>query len=182
MAEIVTFSKSIKRYAPLRKVGLDTDICLCWMDEENYTDYQPKICKGSTLFINYKVFSELMGLKRSSFKTEDDTRKEIFDFLRRHKITLLKKSEIDNIKVQQSYEELKRQNFKGMPGNEDLEIIAIFKAAGIDCIFSNNARHFEEPCNYLKISFERPFMIKVGSNIDVNNMLKRLYRFKKKKY
>jgi len=173
----------------IKKIGLDTDICLNWINGV-YSDHQPNIInKNNKLFISYKVFGEiignLIGDKNANQKMLDDIRTKIFKFMKEKRISLIKKSYINQNEVNNLFFDLKDQNFKETPGNSDLRIISIYKIAGMNCIFSNNKKHFEEPCDYVKIHFERPFMIKKGSMQEVNRMLRDLYsgnkRFKRKK-
>ncbi len=50
----------------------------------------------------------------------------------------------------------------------------------MDCIFSDNYKHFEGPCSFLKIPYERPFEVEIGSEQDVRKMLKD-FNFKKRR-
>ena len=172
-----------------RKIGLDTDICFNWINDD-YSEYQPNIAsKQNKLFLNYKVFGELMGkiIGDDDDEKVNEIRKQIFEFMGENKITLLKKSRLSQNDINKLFSDLKKQNFKGNPGNSDLRIISIYKIAGMNGVFSNNVKHFEEPCKYLNLHFERPFMIKKGSTQDVKKMLRDLYpnkkfdKFKKKK-
>lgn len=188
--KIFGFGRLIIGNRMIRKIGLDTDICFNWISED-YSDYQPNITKKQNkLFINYKVFGELMGILIGDNKVDkekvNEIKKKIFEFIRENRISLLKKRDINQNDVNNLFLELKNKNFTGEPGDSDLKIISIYKIYGMDGIFSNNVKHFEEPCKHLNLHFERPFMIKKGAIQDVKKMLRDLYpnkkykRFKKK--
>ena len=188
--KIFGFGRLIIGNRMIRKIGLDTDICFNWISED-YSDYQPNITKKQNkLFINYKVFGELMGILIGDNKVDkekiNEIKKKIFEFIRENRISLLKKRDINQNDVNNLFLELKNKNFTGEPGDSDLKIISIYKIYGMDGIFSNNVKHFEETCKHLNLHFERPFMIKKGAIQDVKKMLRDLYpnkkykRFKKK--
>lgn len=185
--EVIKIERVVKRLKPINKVGLDTDICICWMDSESYSNYQPNITKrGNVLFMNYQGFNELMWYFSKgdhSQKNKERIKRDIFAFLKRNKITLLKRKESNLRKIDEIYSDLNKnkKNFRGCPGDSDLMVVSIYKSHDIDCIFSNNIKHFEEICEYLNISLEKPFMIETGSMKDVKHMLRDLYQPKKKR-
>lgn len=180
--KVVAFGKFIKRNKPVKFVGLDTNLIYAWItNEEYYGTYRPKFCKqGERLFISFKVFGELLGLVKSKMKsTINDAKDHIFTFLRKNKIQLLKKKNLDIEKYQSTLKELKHK-FRDIH-DEDLEVIASFHAFIIDTIFSSNARHFQKPCEHLGINFEKHFEVEVGSEQDVRNMLKGINEFRRKR-
>ena len=186
--KIIGIGRVVIRNKIIRKIGLDTDICFNWINED-YSEHQPNIVnKQNRLFINYKVFGELIGNQIGDDDVDEEgvneIRNQIFKFMRENRINLLKKSELNQNEINKMFLDLKKQNFRGNPENSDLRIISIYKIAGMDGVFSNNVKHFEEPCNHLNLHFEKPFMIKVGSLQDVKKMLRELYhnkKFKKKR-
>jgi len=114
MIKRIVIGQLTKRFEPIKKVGLDSDVILCWISEE-YKDYQPRITQGNSLFINYKVFSELMGILSKGIY-DDNTKGTIFAFLRKNNITLIKKEELseeNRRRINEIYSELKEQNFGG---------------------------------------------------------------------
>jgi predicted nucleic acid-binding protein len=175
--------KIVKRKVSVNKVILDTNICESWMSRE-YLDYQPKICKRERfLFITQKIFGELLGIRKGR-KGLKPALKEIQLFLKKKNIKIIKDSEIDTPKRDEIYTKLKKQKFKGKPDNPDLLIIATAKVFGVNMIFTNNLKHFEEGCNYLRIMCEKPFLIKKGSHRETMMMLRsfnKRYRRKKSK-
>ncbi len=170
-----------------RKVGLDTDICLAWMENEKETfNYKPEIAKkGNILYINYKVFGELMGLLSEKYSSEEERRKVIFSFLGRNKIGIIKYNDLNQLEAKKLFDELKSKcnTFKRVASNNDYWIISIYLTAGMDTISTNNTRDFEEPCIYLKIPLEYPPIIEPGSRQDVRRMLRNIPRprFKKRR-
>ena len=145
---------------------------------------KPNFCnQEDKLFINYKIFGELMGLllEEDKNKSPEEIRKSIFEFLRGNKIALLKKKTINQDRLKEILNRLKNK-FKEIK-ESDLLIISIFYCFDIDCIFSSDEKHFEEPCRFLGINYERHFEIEIGSEQDVRRMLKNLYpkRYKRKK-
>ena len=70
--------------------------------------------------------------------------------------------------------ECKKNNWSA--GESDLRVISVYYNAGIDCISTNNLRHFKDPCYYLKISLDFPPIIQPYSKQDVNRMLRNLYK------
>ena len=190
--DILGFGKISIRTSPIRKIGLDTNISLAWFRNQKIErNHRPKIFnRNDALYISYKVFGELLyQIAKETGKSPEEARNEIFIFLRRNRINLLRKRDLQEklFGINKILSDLRdqRKNFKEKPEDSDLEIISIFYVAGMDCIFSSNYRHFEEPCKYLKIDYERHFIIEIGSIQDVNRMLKNLYRpkrfFKKKR-
>jgi len=180
--KIIGFGKFIMRNKPVRKVGIDTSLILSWMENEKYLGkHKPKFCnQEDKLFINYKIFGELMGLLREKKNNISEIRNLIFDFLKRNNVTLLKKKLINKKRLKETLDRLK-QKFSGKVKESDLKIIAIFYCFNIDCIFSPDDKHFEEPCNFLGINYEKHFEIEVGSEQDVRRMLRNLYPKKYKK-
>ena len=124
-----------------------------------------KLNRNNLLFINYRVFSELMGhLINNRNLSKEESINNIFAYLREHHIWLLKKSNIDIIKLNEIVESLKkkREIYKNLAGNKDLEIISIYKFHKMDLIFSRNSGHFENFCKYLGITF-----VKLQENVNV---------------
>ena len=60
--KIIGFERFVVRNRPIKKVGLDTDNCLAWIENEKYIpNYKPKIAKrGDLLYINFKVLMMLI--------------------------------------------------------------------------------------------------------------------------
>ena len=178
--KIFGIGRFVKRNKPIKKVGIDSDNCLSWMENKKQNrNYKPKIAlRGNLLYINYEVFGELMGLLKDEYSDEQERVKNIFSFLRRNKIGLIKKKEINLEEVDKIYFQLKemRKNFKNKPGDSDLKIISIFYVAGMDAISTNNIKDFIESCDYLNISLEYPPIIEIGSTQDVMEMLRKLPR------
>jgi len=173
--KIIGFGKFVVRNKPVRKVGLDTDNCLAWIENEKYLpNYKPKIAKrGDLLYINFKVFGELMGLLTETYVNDNERRSKIFSFLKRNGILKIKKTDVNNLKVQETFENLKKK-FKGR--DNDLIIISIYHTAGINCISTNNIKDFKEPCYYLNISLDDKPVVEIGSIKDVNIMLRQINR------
>jgi len=170
------------RDKPLRKVGLDTDIVLIWFENQKIvpTERISLIKRGDALYINYKVFAELFGKIRERYpeKKKKDITREIFTFMRKNNINMIKKKnmslELLN-RIKKVLEQLNKEKSKWNenPGKSDLEIIAIYYCT-VDCIFSRNKKHFEEPCNFLNIHLEVPYnFAEIGSPEDVNKQLRR---------
>ncbi len=184
--KIIGFGKFVIRNKPIRKVGIDTNLIFSWLqNKEHLGDHKPKFYNQTDkLFINYKVFGELMGLlseenlDRNIYEIKDI----IFKFLREKNISLLKKKFMDRKKFEETMINL-RQNFKERIKESDLRVIAIFYCFNIDCIFSSDEKHFKEPCVFLGINYERHFEIEVGSEQDVRRMLRNLYpkKYREKK-
>ena len=101
----------------------------------------------------------------------DEIRNKIFKFMKEKRISLIKKSYINQNEVNNLFFDLKDQNFKETPGNSDLRIISIYKIAGMNCIFSNNKKYdkkkFMELINEIsgsKIAYERYVYAKSNEN------------------
>lgn len=159
----------------IKKVGLDTDICLSWFkNQKNSRDYKPNFArKGNILYINSKVFAQLLFKIKEN---KNEAKIELGKFLKINNIKCLMKIPENEQKFKENFEKLSQQKFFNNPEKSDLEIIAIYKAYGIDCIFSGNTRHFEEPCKFLDIAFEKKIVIEEGSERDVARMLRELYK------
>ena len=151
----------------IKKVGLDTDVIIALIDDLNqFSMFKPKIFnRNNAIFINYRVFSELMGhlINNRNFSNEESVNK-IFSYLRENRILLLKKSNTDIVKLNEIIEGLRKQRDvqKNLAGDKDLEIISIYKFHKMDLIFSRNSGHFEPFCKYLGITF-----MKLQDNVDV---------------
>jgi predicted nucleic-acid-binding protein len=178
---VMGFGRFIVRNKPVRKVGIDTNLILPWIQNEDYSGrYKPNFCnKENKLFINYKIFGELMGLLINENKNPQEIRKRIFRFLRENKIVLLKKKAINLKELEKVYNDLKNK-FKDIK-ESDLLITAIFYCFNIDCIFSADEEHFREPCSFLGINYEKHIEIEIGSEQDVKRMLKDIYSRQHKK-
>lgn len=172
-------SRFIQRSRIVRTMGLDTDILVAFLlDDEDFTMFRPKVFnRNNSLFINYKVFSEAMNVLSYKYKYDlNKARDKIFDFLRSNRIRLLKKKETDIKLVFSTLSDLKnhRNSIKNLAGDNDLEIISIYKAHNIDCIMGRNGMHFIPFCNYLHIEFE-----KLQENIDI--MFRQAFGWKRRK-
>src|SRR6056297_2048711 len=149
-AKALGFGKIATRKSPVRKIGLDTTICLSWFrNQQIEKNHRPRILKRKDVFyINYIVFAELMyQIIKDTGKSKEKVRKEIFNFMKRNKINLLKKknltdklSQVENITSQLKNQ---RKKFKGDPEDSDLKIISIYYVSNMDCIFSSNYKHFK---------------------------------------
>jgi len=177
--KIASSSRFIRRKNIVRTIGLDTDIILLLIeDSQEFSLFRPKLFnRKNTLFINYKVFNELVGLliKKYEYSQENAVNK-IFSFLRANHITLLKKSQTNLQEVYNLIDSLKKQReaLKNSAQNSDLEIIAIYCTHKLDCIMSRNSIHFEPFCRYLNVEFERPMD-------DVNLMFRQAFGWKNRK-
>ncbi|HLD54989.1 MAG TPA: hypothetical protein VJB35_01890 [Candidatus Nanoarchaeia archaeon] len=174
----IEVGKFVQRNNMLKKIGLDTDNCISWIENEKLSPgYKPRIAKRRNfLYTNYVVFSELMHLisnKDLTIKSE-----EVIGFLKRNHIRPIKKKDVDKIKVEETFNKLKAECKKNnwSAGESDLRVISVYYNAGIDCISTNNLRHFKDPCYYLKISLDFPPIIQPYSKQDVNRMLRNLYK------
>lgn len=175
--KVLGFGKFAVRNKPIRKVGIDTNLIFSWIQNEKYLGkHKPNFCnQKDKLFINYKIFGELMGLLCEENKNEsiEEIRKRIFEFLKRNNISLLKKKFINQEKLNEAVTKLK-DKFKDIK-ESDLLVLSIFYCFDIDCIFSADEKHFGEPCKSLGINYEKHFEIEVGSEQDVRRMLRNLY-------
>jgi len=175
-----SIGKIVERNRILRKIGLDTDNCFSWIENEKMTwNYKPNIAKRENfLHVNYVVFSELINLLSKKYPDKDINLKEVFNFLRRNKIRPIKKKDVDSIRVEEIFNRLKieSKNNKWYSGENDLKIISVYYIAGMDCISTNNLKDFKKPCNYLGISLDFPPIIQPGSRQDVSRMLRDLYK------
>jgi hypothetical protein len=170
--------KFVQRNKIIKKIGIDTDNCFSWMEKEKLTrNYKPAISRRENLIhANYIVFGELMNLILQ--KNPNTKVKEVFSFLRRNHIYPIKKRDVDSIEVEKVFNNLKNERKKKnwTAGDNDLKIISVYYCAGIDCISTNNLKHFKEPCDYLKINIDFPPIIEPGTIPDVSRMLRDLYR------
>ena len=175
---MIRIGKFVKRDRILKKIGLDTDNCVSWIENEKLTHrYRPRIARRRNfLYTNYVVFSELMNLLEG--KRIDAKKEEVIKFLHRNHIQPIRKKDVDQIKVEEILDKLKKEAKKKnwLAGENDLRIISVYYTAGIDCISTNNRKHFKEPCDYLKISVDFPPIPQPGSIQDINKMLKDLYK------
>ena len=163
----------------IKRVGLDSDVMIALIDDDKeFSLFKPKIfSKKNILYINYKVFSELIGYFVYNKKlSQNEAVNKIFSYLRKNNINLLKKKDTDLIKVNETFDSLKKQReiLKNNAGYKDLEIISIYKVHNIDLIFSRNSNDFKPFCEYLGISFE-----KLQEDVDV--MWKQVFGWRKRK-
>lgn len=167
-----------------KKIGIDTDNCFSWLENEKYTlNYKPKLVRrGNFLHTNYIVFSELIHLLESKNPNLELNKKKVLDFLHKNNIKPIKKKEVDQGKVEKILAELLEQKKKNKwsAGTNDLRIIVVYYIAGMDSISTNNLEDFKEPCKYLNLRLDKIPIIEPGSYQDVNRMLRDIYR--KKKY
>ena len=182
--KLIRVGRFVTRNKIIRKVGLDTDNSFSWMENEKLTwNYKPRISKKENfLHMNYVVFSELMNLLSRKYPNGKINPKEIFKFLRRNKIKPIKKKDVNPVKIKEIFDKLKieKKTNDWRAGENDLRIISVYCASGIDCISKNNRKDFQDPCNYLNIDLDVPTIIEPGSMQDTNRMLKNY--FKRKKY
>jgi hydroxymethylpyrimidine pyrophosphatase-like HAD family hydrolase len=162
----------------IRRVGLDSDVMIALMDDiKEFSMFKPKVFNNKNiLYINYKVFSELVGHFIYNNKISQNVAvSKIFSYLRNNNINLLKKKQTDLTQVNQTIDNLKKQReiLKNNAGDKDLEIISIYRVHNIDLIFSRNSDDFKPFCEYLCISFE-----KLQEDVDV--MWKQLFGWRKK--
>jgi len=178
--KFVGIGRFVERNRVLKKIGLDTDNCFSWIENEKLTwNYKPNIARRENLLhVNYIVFSELMNLLYKKHSDKDVDPKEVIGFLRRNNIRPIRKKDVDPLKVEETFNRLnvESKNNKWSSGESDLKIISVYYAAGIDCISTNNIKDFQNPCNYLGISLDFPPIIQPGSRQDVNRMLRNLYK------
>lgn len=163
------------RNKPIRRIGLDTDVCLPWFrnQKNSRNNFLPNISKrGDSLFINYKVFGEL--LPQINNNDIEESKKELRKFLKRNGIMVLMKIEKESKEAEKFFQDLKNQNFSNNPGDSDLKIISLYKACKMDCVFSGNTKHFKEPCKFIGILFEEKIIIEDFSERDTMRMLKEL--------
>jgi len=178
MPKFAEAGRFIQRKRIIKSIGLDTDIFIALINNnEEFTLFKPKIFnRKNSLYINYKVFSETLGILIHKYKYEQyNALRKIFEFLRINNICLLKKKETDLNQILFLLTKLKRyrESIKSLAGNNDLEIIAIYKLHNINCIMGRNIRHFLPFCNYLHIEFE-----KLEENIDI--MFRQAFGWKKR--
>ena len=170
--------KFVYRNGIIKKIGLDTSTCFSWIENEIIiSGYKPRISKRKNfLYTNYVVFSELMHLL--SNKNMNIRKEEVIGFLKRNHIFPIKKKDVDQIKVEETLNKLKNEGRKNnwSAGENDLRIISVYHCAGINCISTNNQKHFKEPCDSLNISLDSPQVTQIGSGQDVKRMLRDLYR------
>lgn len=163
----------------IKKVGLDSDVMIALIDDiQEFSMFKPKIFSSrNILYINYKVFSELVGHFMYNEKfLQNASVSKIFSYLKSNNIGLLKKKDTNLQEVNQTLNSLKKQRevMKNNAGDKDLEIISIYKAHNIDLIFSRNSDDFKPFCEYLGISFE-----KLQEDVDV--MWKQVFGWRKRK-
>ncbi len=92
--KIASAGRLINRKRIVRTIGLDSDIFLALVnDAEEFSLFRPKVFnRKNAVYINYKVFSETLGVLIHKYKYElKDAVNKIFEFLRKNNIRLLKK-------------------------------------------------------------------------------------------
>jgi len=144
----------------IKKVGLDSDVMIALIDNiQEFSIFKPKVFSSrNILFINYRVFSELVGhLIYNKNLSKDIALKKLFSYLKENNIILIKKSNTNINEVDEIFNILKKQRerLKNKAGDKDLEIISIYKVHNIDLIYSRNSDDFKPFCEYLRISFEK---------------------------
>lgn len=184
--KIFSFGRIVQRNKIVRKVGLDTDNSFSWMENEKLTwNYKPAIVReGNFLYVNYIVFSELLNVIRKRYPNQKVDYMAVLKFLRRNRIRPIKKKDVDTNRVNETFNLLKneREKNKWPAEDNDLKIISVYYVAGIDCMSTNNVRHFQGPCNFLGINLDFPPIIEPGSGQDVKRMLRDLYgKYNKKR-
>jgi|SRR3989344_1669385 len=177
--KIGAVAKVIHKNRLIRRVGLDSDVIISLIDDsKQFSLFKPKIYnRRNLLFINYRVFSELLGhfIYNKKLK-KDQAVNKIFDYIRKNNIYLLKKKDTDMKKVSDTITILKKQRetLDNNAGDKDLEIISVYKFHDIDLIFSRNSDDFEPFCKYLGIAFEK-------LQEDINTMWKQVFGWRKKR-
>jgi len=106
--KVLSIGKFTIRNRPVRKVGLDTDNCFSWMEnEKEIWNYKPKIAKrGNLLYINYVVFGELMSLLAKKYPNKIERKNNIFKFLKRNKILGIKPKDVNESSINQIFTQL----------------------------------------------------------------------------
>lgn len=169
--------KIVYRNKITNKVGIDTDLLVALIDDNRFSFFTPRLYNRSNyVFICQKVFAQALGvLIHKRGYSYEEAKNKLINYLNINKIKIIKNKEIGFDKKTTLVNELKekRKYIKANPDDSDLEIMAIYKLADVDCIFTINSYHFEELCNYLNIHIEKPID-------DVNIMLRQISR--KKKY
>ncbi len=177
-AKVAAAGRIIHRDRLLKKVGIDTDVMIALIDDiEQFSMFKPKIfSRNNFLYINYVVFSELIGYFIHQGYSKEKALQKIFSYLRKNNINILNKKTTNIQKVNQIFEDLKKQRnrLKVEAGNKDLEIISIYKVHNIELIYSRNKFHFKPYCEYVKIVFEQ-------LQDDVDIMWKQLFGWKKRR-
>lgn len=175
---MIQIGKFVQRKRVIKRIGIDTDNCFSWMDnEKSIPKYKPRIAqRRNFLYTNYVVLSELMNLL--SNKNPNVNREEVIKFLNRNHISPIRRDDVNETEVEETLNKLKieRKNKNWLAGDNDLKIISVYHCAKIDCISTNNLKHFREPCDYLGMDIDFPKIIQIGSRQDVNRMLRNLYR------
>lgn len=175
--EISGISKIISRNKIINKVGLDSDLLVAFIDNGKFSFFKPKVYnRKNYVHICQKVFAQTLGvlIHKRDYSYEVAFNK-LVNYLNLNRIKIIKNKEIGLESINKLIGELKekREKIKAKPDDSDLEITAVYKLAGIKCIFTINSEHFEELCEYLDIDVEKPIE-------DVDIMLKKV--FGKKKY
>jgi hypothetical protein len=177
--KIISIERISLRNKIIRKIGLDTDNSFSWMEHEKLTwNYKPAIVKkGNILHANYIIFSELIGLLSRENPDKEINKKKVITFLKKNRIKPIRKKEVDQGKVNEVLEKLKKERDKNSwsAGDNDLRIISVYSVTGMDCISTNNLKDFREPCRFLNIDLDLPSIIEPGSMQDINRMWRNLY-------
>lgn len=176
---IPSIRRFVQRKRIVRTIGIDSDVLLCLIkDSTDFNLAKPRIFnRRNSLFVNYKVFSEVIGVLVYKYKLpEEEAVRKAFSFMRHNNIQLLKKIRTDQARVSIIFNALRnrREQFQSLAGDSDLRVIAIYKAHDIDCIVTRNKIHFRPFCNYLGMEVE-------GLMRNIDSLLQRAFG-KRKKY
>lgn len=153
----------VRRNKIVRTIGLDTGpfVDMILKDPRCYI-HDARILQRGGLFVNYHIIREAWGVLVHKKNIEKIRASRIIDeFIERNNIRVIKSSDVEQGKVNVYFDSLKKQeniykNFE-IAGNKDsdLRIISIYKAAGVDCIFTRNSSDFQRACLYVRIEVER---------------------------
>lgn len=179
---IFSVSKIVSRNKITNKVGIDTDLLVAFIDDNKFSFFKPRVYdRNNYVFICQKVFAQTLGvLIHKREYVYEKAKNKLVNYLNLNRIKIIKNKEIGFDKITSLINELreKKKSINANPDDADLEIIAVYKLAGIDCIFTINSEHFEELCKYLDIDVEKPVE---DLNITWNKVFEKKKYYKKKK-
>lgn len=172
----------------IKKAGLDAGVLVAFIDNDMLLLSKPQICiKKGMCYACQLVVNQAIGvLIHKRRYSKENAIYQTLKFLKENNIEIIREQDLDLRRREEVFNELKSElsklNLKPMPEDSDLDILASYKVAGIDLIFTTNVKHFFELGKYLGIYIEGVYSEKQNNAKEVDKMLRNLFWKRNKKF
>jgi|SRR3989344_88012 len=172
----------------IKKAGLDTGVLVAFIDNNMLLLSKPQIYIKKGMCYTYKlVVDQTIGVLISKrHYSREDAISQTLSFLRDNNIEIIRDEAIDTAKRDELYNDLIKQRnklkTKPLPEDSDLDILASYKVAGIDLIFTTNVKHFFELGKYLEVYIEGVYSEKQNNVKEAEKMFRDLFWKRNKKF